>query len=311
MGTPQFAVESLKRIYESKNHEIVGVVTATDKPAGRGQKLSPSPIKEFSVEHQLFLMQPEKLKSTSFLETLQSLKADIFVVVAFRMLPEVVWQMPKMGTVNLHSSLLPQYRGAAPINWAIINGETKTGVTTFFIEQKMDMGNIIDQEEVLIDESMNAGTLHDKLMNVGADLLLKTLDSISNGNFKNIPQQNLVKGEIKEAFKIFKETCKIDWNKDVTTIHNLIRGLSPYPSAYSLIQIDQEILSAKIFESQIIEAPHSLEIGNTITDSKSYLHVGCSSGTLSITSIQLQGKSRLKISEFLNGVRGKSIRFLN
>lgn len=311
MGTPQFAVESLKRIHESKNHEIVGVVTATDKPAGRGQKLTPSPVKEFSVEHGLFLLQPEKLKSVSFLETLQSLKADIFVVVAFRMLPEVVWQMPKMGTVNLHSSLLPQYRGAAPINWAIINGETKTGVSTFFIEQKMDMGNIIDQEEVLIDENMNAGLLHDKLMNIGADLLLKTLDSISNGNFKNIPQQQLDNGELKEAFKIFKETCKIDWNKDVKAVHNLIRGLSPYPAAYSLIQIDKDILSAKIFESQIIETITELEIGNTSTDGKSYLYVGCNTGLLSITSIQLQGKSRLKISEFLNGVRGKSIRFLN
>ncbi len=311
MGTPQFAVESLKRIYESKNHEIVGVVTATDKPAGRGQKLSPSPIKEFSLEHQLFLMQPEKLNSESFLETLQSLKADVFVVVAFRMLPEVVWQMPKMGTVNLHSSLLPQYRGAAPINWAIINGETKTGVSTFFIEQKMDMGNIIDQEEVLIDESMNAGTLHDKLMILGADLLLKTLDSISKGNFKNIPQQNLEKGEIKEAFKIFKETCKIDWNKDVTTIHNLIRGLSPYPSAYSLIQIDQEILSVKIFESKIIETTSTLEIGTTNTDGKSFINVNCGSGSLTIVSIQIQGKSRLKITEFLNGIRGKSICFLN
>jgi methionyl-tRNA formyltransferase len=256
-------------------------------------------------------MQPEKLNSESFLETLQSLKADVFVVVAFRMLPEVVWQMPKMGTVNLHSSLLPQYRGAAPINWAIINGETKTGVSTFFIEQKMDMGNIIDQEEVLIDESMNAGTLHDKLMILGADLLLKTLDSISKGNFKNIPQQNLEKGEIKEAFKIFKETCKIDWNKDVTTIHNLIRGLSPYPSAYSLIQIDQEILSVKIFESKIIETTSTLEIGTTNTDGKSFINVNCGSGSLTIVSIQIQGKSRLKITEFLNGIRGKSICFLN
>jgi methionyl-tRNA formyltransferase len=309
MGTPHFAVESLKRIYESKNHEIVGVVTATDKPAGRGQKLTPSPIKEFAIENQLFLMQPEKLKSTSFLETLQSLKADIFVVVAFRMLPEVVWQMPKMGTVNLHSSLLPQYRGAAPINWAIINGETKTGVTTFFIEQKMDMGNIIDQEEVLIDDSMNAGILHDKLMIVGADLLLKTLDSISNGNFKNIPQQNLEVGEIKEAFKIFKETCKIDWNNDARTIYNLIRGLSPYPAAFSTIYIDQEELTAKIFETQIVQENTKLEIGQTDTDGKSFLNVGCKQGTLSIKSIQLQGKSRLKITEFLNGVRGKTIHF--
>jgi methionyl-tRNA formyltransferase len=309
MGTPHFAVESLKRIYESKNHEIVGVVTATDKPAGRGQKLTPSPIKEFAIENQLFLMQPEKLKSTSFLETLQSLKADIFVVVAFRMLPEVVWQMPKMGTVNLHSSLLPQYRGAAPINWAIINGETKTGVTTFFIEQKMDMGNIIDQEEVLIDDSMNAGILHDKLMIVGADLLLKTLDSISNGNFKNIPQQNLEVGEIKEAFKIFKETCKIDWNNDARTIYNLIRGLSPYPAAFSTIYINQEELTAKIFETQIVQENTKLEIGQTDTDGKSFLNVGCKQGTLSIKSIQLQGKSRLKITEFLNGVRGKTIHF--
>lgn len=309
MGTPQFAVESLKRIYESKNHEIVGVVTATDKPAGRGQKLTPSPIKEFAIENQLFLMQPEKLKSISFLDTLQSLNADIFVVVAFRMLPDVVWQMPKMGTVNLHSSLLPQYRGAAPINWAIINGETKTGVTTFFIEQKMDMGNIIDQEEVLIDDRMNAGILHDKLMIVGADLLLKTLDSISNGNFKNLPQQNLEVGEIKEAFKIFKETCKIDWNNDARTIYNLIRGLSSYPAAFSTIYINQEELTAKIFETQIVQENTKLEIGQTDTDGKSFLNVGCKQGSLSIKSIQLQGKSRLKITEFLNGVRGKTIHF--
>jgi methionyl-tRNA formyltransferase len=309
MGTPQFAVEGLRILHEESEHDIVGVITATDKPAGRGQKIQFSAVKEYAISKGLRLLQPDKLKAKSFLAELQGLQADLFVVVAFRMLPEVVWSMPPKGTINLHASLLPNYRGAAPINWAIINGEKETGVTTFFIEQKMDMGNIIDCRKVQITPEMNAGELHDKLMFVGAELLLQTVNSIADGTCKGIPQSSLVKGELKEAFKIFKETCKIDWSQEASAIHNLIRGLSPYPAAYSEIKIDQINSTVKIYASSLLSEPYSGEVGSVYTDYKSYLHIVCGQGTISVEALQLAGKSKVMVKEFLNGVRNKVIQF--
>jgi methionyl-tRNA formyltransferase len=310
MGTPQFAVESLKVLSKS-HHQIVGVVTATDKPAGRGQKLMPSPVKEFALEQNFLIMQPEKLKSKEFIQQLTDLNADLFVVVAFRMLPEIVWMMPPKGTINLHSSLLPQYRGAAPINWAIINGETESGITTFFIEKEMDKGNIIDQEKVTIEPEMNAGELHDVLMIKGSQLLLKTINKIELGKVESISQDKLESTEIKEAFKIFKETCQINWDESNVRIQNLVRGLSPYPAAFSNVMLEDHQLSAKIFKTTIVSSTDVIEPGKIITDGKSYLHVGCGKGLLAIEEIQMPGKSRLKIREFLNGVRGKNLFFIS
>jgi methionyl-tRNA formyltransferase len=309
MGTPQFAVEGLRNLHEQSNHEIVGVITATDKPAGRGQKIQFSAVKEYALKHNLKILQPEKLKAKSFLSELKNLHADLFVVVAFRMLPEVVWSMPEKGTINLHASLLPNYRGAAPINWAIINGEKETGVTTFFIEQKMDMGNIIDNRKVAIPPDMNAGELHDKLMRVGAELLLETVSAIEKGTCKSIPQSTLVNGELKEAFKIFKETCKIDWRASASTIHNLVRGLSPYPAAWAELSIDNVRTTVKIYTTSLIELKHKAMIGSVQTDYKNYLHVACGEGLIAIESLQLAGKSKVTCKEFLNGVKNKELHF--
>jgi len=309
MGTPHFAVEGLRILHERSEHEIVGVVTATDKPAGRGQKIQFSAVKEYALSQNLTLFQPEKLKSKSFLHELQAVQADLFVVVAFRMLPEIVWTMPPKGTINLHASLLPNYRGAAPINWAIINGEKETGVTTFFIEQKMDMGNIIDYRKVEITPTMNAGELHDALMTVGADLLLKTVNSIGDGTCKSIPQSDLVKGELKEAYKIFKETCKIDWSKSAPSIHNLIRGLSPYPAAFSDLKIDDYQTTVKVYKSSLVDEKYEGGIGSVFTDYKNYLHIVCGEGAIAVDDLQLAGKSKVTVKEFLNGVRNKVIEF--
>lgn len=307
MGTPGFAVESLAIIHQSQ-HEVVGVITATDKPAGRGQKVQFSDVKKYALEHHLNILQPDNLKDDAFIKELRSLNADLFVVVAFRMLPDVVWQMPPKGTINLHASLLPQYRGAAPINWAIINGEKETGASTFFIEKQIDTGNVIDQIKVTINENMTAGELHDILMLAGSQLLLKTIDQIDKGITIAMPQQGMVNGELRKAFKIFKDTCKIDWNKNGEVIHNLIRGLSPYPAAFSNIMIEDKESTAKIFRT-LKKTTNNLQPGEVVTDYKSHIYVGTGSVDLEILELQLAGKKRMSVSDFLNGHKNNKIRF--
>lgn len=303
MGTPPFAVETLDAICKA-GFEVVGVVTAVDKPAGRGLTLQPSAVKQYATNHSIPVLQPEKLKDEAFLAELKALNADLQVVVAFRMLPEVVWNMPPKGTLNLHASLLPQYRGAAPINWAIINGESETGVTTFFIEHQIDTGNIILQDKVAIDPLDNAGTLHDKLAATGSRLVVETLHRIQQGTAPKVPQSELIDPEtiIKTAPKIFKPVCQINWNQSVESIHNLVRGLSPYPAAWSLIADDPKQLSAKIFETEMVEMPHNQTPGTIETDAKKDLLVAAQNGYIRIKSIQLEGKKRLSVEEFLRGM---------
>lgn len=305
MGTPEFAVESLKALVEN-NYNVVGVITMPDKPAGRGYKLKASPVKQFALEQELPVLQPEKLKDENFLIQLKNLNVDLQVVVAFRMLPEVVWSMPPMGTFNLHSSLLPQYRGAAPINWAIINGETETGVTTFFLSHEIDTGEIIYKEKTKISPTDNAGNLHDRLMTIGADLVLKTVNAVIDGNVKSIPQDELIENEIalKPAPKILTEDCKIDWNKSAIEIFNFIRGLSPYPAAWTeLYRADtNERLRVKIFDSLVLDDIISdKEIGTIITDNHKHIDVVVKDGLMRITDLQLSGKKRMNTIDFLNG----------
>lgn len=307
MGTPGFAVESLDIINKS-HHEVVGVITATDKPAGRGQKVQFSDVKKYALEHNLNILQPSNLKDEAFVEELRALNADLFVVVAFRMLPDIVWQMPSKGTINLHASLLPQYRGAAPINWAIINGEKETGASTFFIEKQIDTGNVIDQIKVTIDENMTAGELHDILMVDGSKLLLNTINEIEKGEAKAMPQTEMTHGELRKAFKIFKDTCKVDWTKDGSSVHNLIRGLSPYPAAFSNITIQGKESTAKIFKT-ILCSSDNLNPGEVDTDYKTYLRVGTGSNDVEIHEIQLAGKKRMKIADLLNGYKNHEIHF--
>lgn len=303
MGTPDFAVESLKLLVENK-YQVVGVITVPDKPAGRGHQLSESAVKKYAVEKNLKILQPEKLKNPEFLAELDSLKADLQVVVAFRMLPEIVWNKPPLGTFNLHASLLPQYRGAAPLNWAIINGETESGVTTFLLSHEIDTGKIIFQEKVEIGENDSVGDLHDRLMGIGANLVLKTVDVLVDGNAQTVDQNQLIEhpDKIKPAPKIFKEDCKIDWTRDRESVRNLIRGLSPYPAAWTeLVHPDKnEIITVKIFsavrENSLPAAPGTLQ-----TDGKKYLKIACPDGWLSITDLQLSGKKRMKIDELLRG----------
>ncbi|NBC81839.1 MAG: methionyl-tRNA formyltransferase [Bacteroidetes bacterium] len=302
MGTPDFAVESLKLMVE--NHcNIVGVVTAPDKPAGRGNKLRQSPVKQYAQSQKIPVLQPEKLKSQAFLDELRNLKAELQVVVAFRMLPEVVWAMPSKGTFNLHASLLPDYRGAAPINWAVLNGESKTGVTTFFIQHDIDTGNIILQEEVAITPDETAGELHDKLMKTGADLVLKTIDLIGRDQVITTSQDELLAGrEAKSAPKIFKDDCHIYWDIPVEKIHNLIRGLSPYPGAWSvLVKGDEEITTLKIFKSAFAKEDHELSPGNIITDGKTFLKVAANDGFINITDLQQSGRKRMHVKDYLVG----------
>jgi len=302
MGTPEFAVASLKSLHE-EGFNVVAVVTAPDRPAGRGQKLQESDVKRYAKEIQIPVLQPEKLKDPVFIEQLDSLKADLYVVVAFRMLPEIVWSKPPCGTINLHASLLPQYRGAAPINWAIINGENKTGVTTFFIEKEIDTGYIIHKEEIEITEEDNAGTLHDKLMQMGASVLVRTVTAIIAGNYPKISQHS---GDVlKTAPKIFKEHCKINWNNQVATIYNFVRGLSPYPTAWTIFANQQtnETFSAKIFETEKEPATHNLQPGTIVSDEKRWLKVALQDGYLNIKNIQAEGKKRLNIEEFLRGFK--------
>ena len=301
MGTPDFAVESLRSLVENGYH-VVGVITMPDKPAGRGHKIQLSPVKQYALEQNLPVLQPEKLKDEAFLEELRSLKADLQVVVAFRMLPEVVWNMPRFGTFNLHASLLPQYRGAAPINWAVINGDTETGVTTFFLNHDIDTGEIIKQEHVSIADTDNAGDVHDKLMLLGARLVTETIDDILCDKVTPLPQENVNVGELRSAPKIFKETCRIDWNKSVKEVYDFIRGLSPHPAAWTeLIQPDKEPVIIKIFESKKVVEQHEYRPGTLLTDGKTYIHVAVSNGFVDIRSLQFPGKKRLMADELLRG----------
>ncbi len=343
MGTPEFAVESLKALVE-QSYKVVGVVTAPDKPAGRGYKLQPSPVKRYALEQGLPLLQPEKLRDPGFLEELRGWNADLQVVVAFRMLPEVVWGMPPKGTFNLHASLLPRYRGAAPINWAIINGESETGVTTFFLSHEIDTGQIIFQEKTAIEETDTAGSLHDRLMAMGARLVLKTVDAISEGTAPSIPQSELVSDEtaLTSAPKIFTTDCRIDWRRSAREVYNLIRGLSPYPAAWSILYPGggEEPLRVKIYACEIVggigqgavnieretqavgrkgetdgQETESMEkgdetgrretnnVGSIITDNRSYLHVATRDGFLTITDLLVSGKKRLQVGDFLNGYK--------
>lgn len=312
MGTPDFAVASLKALVEG-GYNVVGVITAPDKPSGRGKQLSESAVKKYAVANNLFLMQPEKLKNPEFLAALQSLNADLQVVVAFRMLPEVVWNMPRLGTFNLHGSLLPQYRGAAPLNWAVINGETKTGVTTFLLDHEIDTGKVLFKYETEIGDNETVGDIHDRLMEAGAGLVLKTVDALASGEYKAIPQQELAAGtEIKHAPKIFKEDCKIDWNKETETVRNLIRGLSPYPTAWSILQNKEtgEEIQTKIFYAEKTVVNDTAQPGTIKTDKKKTLLAACGNGWLNITDIQLAGKKRMKTEEFLRGFQQiKNYRF--
>ena len=301
MGTPEFAVASLAKLVDA-GCNIVGVVTAPDKPAGRGLELQQSAVKKYAVEKKFFILQPEKLKAPEFIAELRSLNADVQIVVAFRMLPEIVWSMPPMGTINVHGSLLPQYRGAAPINCAIINGEKYTGVTTFKLKHEIDTGDILLQTKIEIGENETAGELHDKMKEVGADLLLKTIQDIANNNLTEIPQHqtlNIKHQTLLHAPKIFTETCNINWNKTTDEIFNLIRGLSPYPTAFTML----ENKKLKIYKAERSIEKLSTTAGNFETDGKSYLRFACSNGYLNITDLQLEGKKRMDVKDFLRGYR--------
>ncbi len=299
MGTPDFAVGILDTIYKN-NYDIVGVITAPDKPAGRGQKVSMSAIKEYALEKNLRLLQPTNLKSEDFLTELKSLDANLQVVVAFRMLPEVVWKMPKLGTFNLHASLLPEYRGAAPINWAIINGETKTGVTSFFIDDKIDTGAMILSKETEIGANETAGELHDRLMHLGSVTVLETLQLIEAGKAITTLQQN--NPDVKTAYKLNKENCKIDWSQSGKTIFNLIRGLSPYPAAWTYIKDGENEWNVKIYLASFEQKAHSETIGK-ITTTKKEIFITTKDGVLKIESLQFPGKKRMLAHELLNGVK--------
>ena len=307
-GTPDFAVESLRRLVEG-GYNIVGVVTMPDKEAGRGHKLLQSPVKQYAIEHGLRLLQPERLKNPQFVEELRSLKADLQIVIAFRMLPEVVWNMPPLGTFNLHASLLPKYRGAAPINWAVINGETETGVTTFFLKHEIDTGDIIQQRRIPIGDNDNVGIVHDKLMMMGADMVIETVDAIINGTVKPIPQDELCKAgtEASPAPKIFKDTCKIDWDKTMHEVRNLVRGMSPYPAAWTEITDSTGIThTAKIFEVSLTDEPQACRpAGEMWSDKSGRLLVACRDGVISIDQLQLAGKKRMSAADFLRGFRLK------
>jgi methionyl-tRNA formyltransferase len=294
MGTPEFAVPMLDILHRSE-HEVVGVVTGPDKPAGRGMKLQQSDIKKYAVEHALHILQPEKLKNEEFLNQLKSLNADLFVVVAFRMLPEVVWNMPPLGTINLHASLLPDYRGAAPINWAVINGEKETGVTTFKLQHEIDTGNIIFSDKVTIKETDNVGDVYQKLMNIGKNVLLKTVNAIASGDFPQLPQAHIK--EVKHAPKLHTETCRIDWNKSTEAVYSLIRGLSPYPAAFTML--NDKIL--KIYRAEKLYPSETKQTGSHKTDGKTYLHFYTADGAIECKEVQLEGKKKMSVEEFLRG----------
>jgi methionyl-tRNA formyltransferase len=298
MGTPDFAVGILDTIVKN-NYNVVGIITAADKPAGRGQKIKFSAVKEYALKQELPLLQPVSLKDEDFLSELKNLNANLHIVVAFRMLPKVVWDMPALGTFNLHASLLPEYRGAAPINWAIINGENKTGVTTFFIDDKIDTGAMILSDEIAIDENENAGQLHDRLMELGSKTVIRTLEMIEQGAVATqIQEDNAL---IKTAYKLNKENCKIDWTKSAGVVHNLIRGLCPYPAAWCYIKDNEEEWNVKIYESSIVLEKHSFEIGS-VHCTKKELKIAVSDGFVKILSLQFPGKKRMNTSDLLNGI---------
>lgn len=306
MGTPDFAVESLKVLFEH-GYDIAGVVTMPDKPAGRGQKIRFSAVKQYALEHNLPLLQPEKLKDEVFLQKLRDLQADLQIVVAFRMLPEEVWGMPSLGTFNLHASLLPQYRGAAPINWAIINGEELTGLTTFFLTHEIDTGKIILQEQIAIGNEDNAGTLHDKLMVMGAQMVKKTVDLIAGGKVDAVEQSAFLTDNImlKPAPKLFKENCRIDFSKSVHEVHNQVRGLSPYPGAWTEILLPgrSEPMICKVFTTEKEYEKHHFMVGSVHTDGKKYLKIALKDGFIKLTEIQAPGKKRMETDAFLRGMK--------
>lgn len=298
MGTPEFAVGILDAILKN-NYEVAGVITAADKPAGRGQKIKYSAVKEYALENNLRLLQPTNLKDENFLAELKSLNANLQIVVAFRMLPKVVWEMPTLGTFNLHASLLPNYRGAAPINWAIINGETRTGVTTFFIDDKIDTGAIILSNELAISPEENAGQLHDRLMNLGCQTVIETLVLIESGNVNPTIQSD--SSELKTALKLNKDNCKVDWSKPGIQIYNLIRGLSPYPAAWCMIKDGEQEWHVKIYEVRFQKEQHIIKIGKLVV-AKRELKIAVEDGFVFISTIQFPGKKKMSISELLNGI---------
>lgn len=301
MGTPDFAVASLDALVQA-GCKIVGVITAPDKPAGRGMKMTESAVKKYAAEKGLYLLQPEKLKNLVFIEELRALRADLQIVVAFRMLPEMVWNMPPMGTVNLHGSLLPQYRGAAPIHWAVINGEKETGVTTFKLKHEIDTGDILLQKSFPIGEEETTGEVHDRMKMIGADLLVETVKGLAEGTLQKTDQSALVNGEssiLKHAPKLFTENCQVNWNDEAAKIHNLIRGLSPFPGALSTL--DGKIL--KIYRANKELVAHTQSAGNVVSDGKTFLKFACADGYIHIKDLQLEGKKRMLVEDFLRGYR--------
>lgn len=302
MGTPDFAVMPLKALVESGYH-IVAVVTTPDKPAGRGLKMQESAVKRYATEVGLPVLQPVKLRDPEFISQLQNLKPDLGIVIAFRMLPEIVWSMPRFGTFNLHASLLPQYRGAAPINWAIINGEEKTGVTTFMLNEEIDKGAILGHREVVIREEDNVGDLHDKLMVVGTELVLESVDKIARGEIIPIDQEQMETGELKGAPKIFKETCRVDWTQSCETIYNKIRGLSPYPAAWSEFIAGDEVIPVKIYAGRKELGNPGQPAGTVLSDGKHFIKAACENGYIFIEELQLAGKKRMNTEDFLRGFK--------
>ena len=304
MGTPDFAVPCLEILLKNQ-YDVAAVVTAADKPAGRGQQIVESAVKKCAVKHGLKILQPEKLKSETFIEELKNLQADLFVIVAFRMLPEIVWNMPKKGSINLHASLLPQYRGAAPLNWAIINGEKETGISTFFLKHEIDTGSIIYQSKIPVTDTMTVGELHDTAMHLGAELMLKTVNDIRDNKVQEIPQSEIMQklgleeNNLKHAPKIFKPDMLINWTKNAQEVFNLIRGLSPYPSAFTQLNG----LNLKIYKSEILEKSNTLSPGEYSTDGKSYLAFKCSDKLINVLELQLEGKKKMNVEDFLRGYK--------
>jgi methionyl-tRNA formyltransferase len=305
MGTPDFAVASLAMLVE-KGYNVAGVVTAPDKPAGRGQKLQQSAVKTYAVQHNLPVLQPEKLKDENFINELKLLNPDLQIVVAFRMLPEVVWKLPRLGTFNLHGSLLPRYRGAAPLNWAIMNGDKESGVTTFLLKQEIDTGNILYREKVLVSDDTTVGELHDQLMEIGANLVIKTVDALAVDAVVPISQENLeIDPDRLHAPKIFKEDCRLDWNNSIEKNHNKVRGLSPYPAAWTELSAPaKENISLKIFRTTPEKSHHPVVPGTILSDHKKWMKIACTDGYLLVTDLQLAGKKRMGIEEFLRGFQG-------
>lgn len=304
MGTPEFAVESLKELVENE-YNVVAVVTMPDKPAGRGHKIQYSDVKKYALSQNLPILQPSNLKDEAFIEELKSYKADLQIVVAFRMLPEVVWDMPRLGTFNLHASLLPQYRGAAPINWAIINGDKETGVTTFFLEHEIDTGKIIMQEKIAIGENDSVGEIHDKLMILGGKVVTETVDRIIANQVNPLSQSQIIENEcieMRPAPKIFKETCEINWDQPLEVVHNFIRGLSPYPAAWStLTSTSGESWKVKIFKTRKVQKEHNIAIGSVFQEGRENLKIAVQGGYLDILEMQLPGKRRMPIADLLRG----------